>query len=205
MNKKKMNTPLLIGCGILKKEIQYLAKKKKWDIDTFFLDSSLHVDFDKLHLALEKSLQRFKEKQPMVVFYGTCHPQIDNLIYNMQAIRTMGQNCVEMLLGKELFFKELSGGAFFLMEDWVLRWNYITAKAMGDDKEAVKSIFLSEHKYFLGLRTPCSGDFSKEAGEISHSIGLPLKWKDVQLDHLEKVVLDAVQSGVNQKQAKPDK
>lgn len=188
---KKTNKPVLLGCGILKDEVRYLVKKNGWDMDTFFLDSSLHVDFDKLYNALDSALKKHEGRETFV-FYGACHPNIDVLTENRKTVRTLGQNCIEILLGKELFTRELSQGAFFLMEDWVRRWDYVTTKAMGGDNESIKAVFLSEHTYFLALKTVCSTDFSKEAEAISRSIGLPLKWMEVELDHLEKVLIETI-------------
>ncbi|MCP4219899.1 MAG: DUF1638 domain-containing protein [bacterium] len=91
-------------------------------------------------------------------------------------------------MGKEAFTRELEKGAFFLMEDWVLRFEEIVAYAMGNDMAASRHLFQSEHNYFLVLRTPCSCDFAPLARDISSTYGLPLKWCDVSLDNLEMIL-----------------
>ena len=48
--------PLLIGCGILKREIRHLIEKNGWALDTLFLASTLHIDLDRLGSALAAAL-----------------------------------------------------------------------------------------------------------------------------------------------------
>ncbi|MFA7405649.1 MAG: DUF1638 domain-containing protein, partial [Pelobacteraceae bacterium] len=106
-------SPLLLGCGILHKEIRFLIEKNSWQLETHFLDSALHIDFDKLSLALKSALDHYAGRE-MTVFYGACHPQMETILHAAGAFRTEGQNCAEMLLGPERFAAELEQGAFFL-------------------------------------------------------------------------------------------
>ncbi len=175
---------LIIGCGILKKEIRYIAEKNGWHQATTFLPSGLHVDFEKLQNALEKCLQMHAE-EPAIVFYGACHPRMEQILDLAGVIRTPGQNCVDIYLGHEMFCRELEQGAFFLFEDWALHWKEIVGKIMPGDPEIMRSIFRSAHKYLLAIRTPCSGDFSAEAETVSGLTSLELRWVDVGIEHLE--------------------
>jgi hypothetical protein len=176
---------LLLGCGILKKEIAYLVEKNGWPVDTRFLDSALHVSFGRLSAALEGAIEKSAGRD-VVVFYGACHPLIDTILSAAGTHRTEGQNCVEILLGREAFTRELSAGAFFLMEDWVLRWDSIIRQSLGDNPDVRREIFRSAHSHFLALRTPCSGDFLAGAEAIGASLGLPVRVLDVSLDPLER-------------------
>lgn len=182
MNSEKI---MLTGCGILKKEIEMLIRKNKWNIETRFICSSLHIDFDQLEKALIGSLKKQKQ-QNKIVFYGTCHPRMDEIISDNNTKRTTGQNCVEILLGKKLFTEKLRSGAFFLMEDWAKRWDIVSQKAFGAKKNLMKEIFQQEHKYLLCVKTPVSGDFIADATKVSENVGLPIKWLNVNLQRLEK-------------------
>lgn len=177
----------LVGCGILKKEVNYLIKKNSWAIEPHFLDSSLHIDFDKLSFGLTKGLTRYEE-QETIVFYGCCHPLMDQMLEQHKTVRTYGQNCIDMLLGPELFHEELNKGAFFLVEDWAKRWEYLMKKSLGSNLELAREIFKSDRKYLLCIRTPCSGDFADYAQQSGDLIGVPVKWMDVNLDYLESVL-----------------
>lgn len=185
------NRPILIGCGILKKEIKWLIKENNWQLSTSFFDSSLHADFGKLLKNLTLAIDKHTD-QRIIVFYGACHPLIDNLLCNAHIIRTKGQNCVEILLGHDLFDNELSNGAYFLLEDWALRWDHIISKTFGDNIEITRQIFHEDRKYLLGLNTPCSGNFTKEAEYAAQNVGLPLKWMNTDLENLKSVLLNTI-------------
>jgi hypothetical protein len=182
---------LLVGCGILKKEVRWLIEKNHWPVDTAFLDSALHIDFEKLLKKLTSTLSRH-QKRKVIVFYGTCHPLMEKALEEAGTFRTHGQNCVEILLGHKLFTEELSKGAFFLFEDWARRWEHLTTKTFGDNLTVARDIFQGDRKYMLCLRTPCSGDFTAEAEQAGAMMGLPIRWLDVPLDHLESVLQTAI-------------
>jgi hypothetical protein len=184
---------LLLGCGILQREVSYLIRQNNWLVDTEFLDSSLHVNFEKLAHALQTGLLRNRNRQ-ITVFYGCCHPRMEKILSTAGTFRSQGQNCVEMLLGPEVFMQELGNGAFFLLEDWALRWDDAIGKTFGERPEVTREIFQLSNKYLLCLRTPCSGDFAAAAEEVGRKVGLPVRWKDVQLDSLEQVLSQMVQN-----------
>lgn len=187
------NTKLqLVGCGIFKKEITYLLKKNNWAIDTDFLPASLHINFKQLADALQQGLARHSNEQT-IVFYGACHPRMDTILNEAHTVRTLGQNCVAMLLGDAEFNRELANGAFFLLDDWAQHWDDIIFKTFGSNINVIRAIFHDQHRYLLGLRTPCSDDFSQEAAHISTMLELPLQWRDVTLNHLENVLQTTIQ------------
>jgi hypothetical protein len=175
----------IVSCGILKKEICCLAEKNGWKQSMTFLPSGLHVDFDKLRHSLEKCLKLHGDESG-IVFYGACHPCMDDILESARTIRTPGQNCVDIYLGHDRFCRELEQGAFFLFEEWALHWEEIVGSIMPGDPEIMRDIFRSAHKYLLAIRTPCSGDFSAEAEAVSHVTSLELRWVDVGLEHLEE-------------------
>lgn len=174
----------IIGCGILQNEINFLIQKNGWQLGTAFLPSGLHVDFNQLQNSLEKCLTH-NNTHGAFVFYGACHPRMDQILEGADIIRTPGQNCVDIYLGHEMFCRELEQGAFFLFEDWALHWKEIVGGVMPGDPEIMRSIFRSAHKYLLAIRTPCSGDFSAEAKAVSEMTSLELRWVDAGLEHFE--------------------
>ena len=177
----------------MQREINFLIKKNNWLLDTDFLDSSLHVNFEKLARELQTGFQRNRDRE-IVVFYGCCHPHMENILEEQNTFRTNGQNCVEMLLGREKFMEELANGAFFLIEDWALRWDDVMGKTFGNKPDVVREIFQLSNKSLLCLRTPCSGNFKMAAEEVSEKIGLPVRWLDVSLDYFESVLWQTVGS-----------
>jgi hypothetical protein len=182
---------LLVGCGILQKEIRFLIEKNRWPLETLFLDSTLHIDFDRLFMALTTALESHKERE-IIVFYGACHPLMEAVTGSTGSIRTMGQNCVEMLLGTERFTDELEKGAFFLLEEWACRYKQIMTATFGPNQKIMREIIQGDRSCLLCVTTPCSGDFRAEAEVAGSLVGLPLRWMDVSLEHLEAVLRDAI-------------
>lgn len=188
-----MNAPraLLLGCGVLRKEVQWLIERNHWPLDTVFLDSALHIDLERLHQSLATALARHPARQ-RIVFYGACHPLMEPTLATARARRVPGQNCLEMLLGRTRFLDELTHGAFFLVEDWARHWERVVTATCGDDPRALRALFQADRTYLLGVRTCCSGDFTAAAEAASRQVGLPLRWTDVTLDHLETVLRTAL-------------
>ena len=185
-------TVSLVGCGILQKEVRYLIAKNNWSLLTDFLPPSLHIDLKRLACALQTCLTKHEHEQT-IVFYGACHPEMEKMLKDGCTFRTSGQNCIEMLLGAEKFNQELSNGAFFLLDNWAQNWDVAIAKTFGTNICVIRDIFHDQHRYLLALRTPQSDDFSQEAEHISTMLDLPLRWCDVDLDHLESVLQSAIQ------------
>jgi hypothetical protein len=183
----------LVGCGILHKEVDFLIAKNGWNVETEFLDSALHNYLNRLSKELDGALTSDEQAgRETVVFYGSCHPQMDSILQRHHTLRTHGQNCIVMLLGYELFMEELAKGAYFLLEDWALTWEPMLTQAFGDNREVLREIFHSSHKYMIAIRTPCSGDFTAAAEAAAAYVDLPLQWLDVGLEHLESVLAEAI-------------
>lgn len=184
---------LLVGCGILRKEVDFLIRKNGWRIETHYLDSALHNYLDRLSAQLQEALALHDQQgRESVVFYGCCHPRIDRIVDAHHTVRTQGQNCIVMLLGFQRFMQELEQGAYFLLEDWALTWEPMITQCFGSNAAVVREIFHSSHKRMIAIRTPCSGDFTQAAEAAAAFVDLPLSWIDADLDHLEAVLAEAV-------------
>lgn len=187
--------PLLLGCGILRREVRFLLEKNGWPMETLFLDSALHVDFDQLSAALQAALAQHAGRERLV-FYGACHPRMEAMLSAAGGVpRTEGQNCVEMLLGPDRFTRELEQGAFFLLEDWARQWDRILTKTFGPNRAVMREIIQGDRGYLLAVRTPCSGDFTAEAEAAGRLTGLPVRWTDITLEHLETVLARVIYPG----------
>ena len=189
---------VMVGCGILHKEVDHLIKKNGWNVETQFLDSALHNYLGKLSDQLNPALTKNEEQgRESVVFYGCCHPRIDTIMEQHHTLRTQGQNCIVMLIGYDRFMQELEKGAYFLLEDWALTWEPMITQAFGTKLAVVREIFHSSHKCMIALRTPCSGEFTAAAEAAAAFVDLPLTWMDADLSHLESVLAEAIAKKTN--------
>lgn len=184
---------LLIGCGILSREIRWLVDRNHWPVESVFLTSSLHSNPRRLASCLADALDRNPDRDTFVC-YGCCHPMMDEILTAAGTFRTEGQNCAEMLLGHDAFTEELAAGAYFLLESWAHNWRRIITATFGSaDLAVVREIFHLDRTYLLALRTPISHDFSAAAEEAGRMVDLPVRWRDVSLDHLEAVLAAAIE------------
>lgn len=184
---------VMVGCGILHKEVDALIRKNGWKVETHFLDSALHNYLDELSARLDGALEtEARAGREPVVFYGSCHPRMDGMLQRHHTVRTEGQNCIVMLLGYERFMAELGRGAYFLLEDWALTWEPMITRCFGSKLAVIREIFHGSHKLMIAIRTPCSGDFTAAAEAAARFVDLPLEWMDADLSHLEAVLADAI-------------
>lgn len=183
----------MVGCGILRKEVDYLIHKNGWTVETHYLRSALHNYFDRLYRELNAGLAAAEQAgQAAVVFYGACHPRMDRLLAAHHTRRTQGQNCVVMLLGYKRFMAELGKGAYFLLEDWALTWEPMITEAFGSNRSVIQEIFHNSHQSMIAIRTPCSSDFTAAAEAAARFVDLPLTWMEADLDHLETVLAEVL-------------
>ena len=183
---------LLLGCGILKREILMLIEKNGWPLETSFLDSALHCELDKLAHSLKSGLAAHRRRN-VIVFYGCCHPLMEEMLEEAKTFRTEGQNCVDMLLGHKVFMEELGKGAFFLLEEWAWRWEHVILRSFGTGNLGIiREMFHGDREYLLAIRTPCSADFTTEAEAAGKMVDMPLRWMDTSLERLESVMRAAV-------------
>lgn len=190
----------LVGCGILRKEIHFLLQSFPAEFKQVYYDSALHCDLTQLSKVLHATLAKHPPTQTLI-FYGSCHPLLDQWLDQKSMHRIPGQNCVAMLLGYDRFMHKLGQGSFFLLEDWAKRWQDIVFKTMGTHKKNIIQRFYREHHtHLLALRTPCSGNYEIEAEEAAELVGLPLEWMDVDLDHFRDLLWQNLQILLDQHQ-----
>lgn len=183
---------LLLGCGILRAEVKRICDRNGWPLERRWLSPQLHGRSMQMGRSLSLALAAHPGRD-IVVMYGCCHPQIDDIVRDAGTVRVPEQNCITMLLGAEAFAEEIEAGAYFLLEEWTRDWEANLARSFGTrDPKLIREIFQYDRKYLLALRTPCSGDFTEAAEAAARFVGLPLRWKDVTLDHLEEVLREAI-------------
>jgi hypothetical protein len=178
-----MGARLLIGCGVLQRELERVVHERGWAVDLQLLGPALHTDLGKLERAFAGQLARTAGRD-RAVFFGACHPRLDATLATHHLRRTPGVNCIELLLGRERYEAELASGTYFLLESWARTWRLALHDTFGPRPELVREVFRGAHTRMLAVRTPCSGDFTAQAQRASDESGLPLAWLDVDLTHL---------------------
>lgn len=97
--------PLVISCGILRKEIEYLQAKGDIDVETYFLSEKLHMDFNLLDRGLNDTLKKHQKEshRGVVVVYGDIclgfNGEMKQLIDTYDVVKVDALNCIDCLLG----------------------------------------------------------------------------------------------------------
>jgi hypothetical protein len=181
----------LVGCGILRAEIDALVERNDWPVDTKLLGAALHDDPLALARALEAVLAR-TAGPCVLVGYGACSPGFDALVARRGAIRLGGENCLAQLLGEARYHDALADGAYFLLERWARDWPRAMPRTFGKKLSVLREILHVDRRYLLAIETPCSGDFREAAERAARDADLPLRWTQVGLEPLERAIGDAL-------------
>ena len=121
----KQSRPILISCGIVRKEIQKLIDEKLLDVEPYFLDAGLHVVYAELEKELASALEKHAEhaQNGIIVVYGDmCHPRIKKIVKKHDnAVKVDALNCIDCLLGghKKLLEADPKGSHFILSPGWM--------------------------------------------------------------------------------------
>lgn len=180
--------PVLLGCGILRREVRCVCERRGWALETHWLDAGLHGRTSQLGRALSLALAAQAGRE-VVVLYGCCHPRMDDIVARPGVRRVIEQNCLALLLGAEEFARHAEAGAYFLLEEWTDDWAGRLARSFGtSDLALVREIFRADRSHLVALRTPCSNDYEDRARAAARTVGLPLHWRDCGLGHLERAL-----------------
>ena len=194
--------PLLISCGILRKEIEKLIEEKKFDVEPYFLDAGLHVVYDELEKELTSALGKFTKHGPngIIVVYGDmCHPSIKKIVNKYSnAVKVDALNCIDCLLGghQKLLQADPKCSHFYLSPGWMpsnLK-KYARFREIFDwNMEEVKKQF--EHLTGIIIIDTLHNldELKSDIEEFSYHTGLQVKdSKAVGLNGLKAVIDEAI-------------
>ena len=198
----RKSRPLLISCGILRKEIEKLIEEQSLDVEPYFLDAGLHVVYSELEKELTSALEESTEHAPngIIVVYGDlCHPRIKKIVKKYSnAVKVDALNCIDCLLGghQKLLQTDPKCEHFYLSPGWMpsnLKKNVWFREIFDWNMESIKEMF----EHLTGIIVIDSLDnldaFKGDIEEFSQHTGLQVKnRKTVGLDGLKTVIDEAI-------------
>ncbi len=194
--------PLLISCGILRKEIEKLIEQKKLDVDTCFLDPGLHVVYAELEKELTSTLEKSKDhaENGIIVVYGDmCHPRIKKIVKKYSnTVKVDALNCIDCLLGghKKLLEADPKGCHFILSPGWMpsnLKKSKYFRGIFDWNMEGVKEMFEHLNGIIIIDSLDNLDELESDIEEFSIHTGLQVKnTKSVGLDGLKAVIYEAI-------------
>ncbi len=180
---------IFISCGIFREELEYLAKEKRLARNIFFLDAALHVNFDKLKAKLIEALEENRRPgMELRVVYGSCHPEMSQILDRYGAKKIKAGNCLEALAGHEEIKKlDREAKTFFLSAGWVNNWEEMFALGKEDFDFDFKSMF-SSYKRIVVFDTGVIPIDEDKVAKFSEFTGLPVERRRITLDHLLNLI-----------------
>jgi hypothetical protein len=197
--------PLLICCGILKKEVEKLIRQGQLDVEPYFLDAGLHAVYADLEKELTDALKKAQQETEngIVVVYGDmCHPRIKKIVKQYNAVKVDGLNCIDCLLGghKNLLKIDPKCSHFYLSPGWMpsnLKKNRYFKEIFDWNIENIKDQF--EHLNGLIIIDSLDNleELESDIEEFSFYSGLKVKsTKHAGLNGLKAVIEEAIQKTI---------
>ena len=200
MNKK--SKVCLVSCSVLKEEIQQLVKQKSIDAEVVYVSKFFHIDYvaveQNLRKVLEQTLKRFKGK--VVLVYGDLCLGQDNemkkLAQEYGITKVDAVNCIDCQLGgKGKFFEADPEHNLMFMGPGMIGFFKHAKEQMlkeGVDEAAFLNMF-GGIKGFVLLNTCGNADRMREDLEKSGLNVMVLETKEVGLEGVKQVILDAIE------------
>ena len=188
-NEKKIQ---LIACSIFQAEIQFLIDRHLLEGPVKFIDSMYHMNPAQLEKQLNETLTSNVDEGDVanVLVYGECHAGMNDMS-TKGVHRTNAMNCIELVLGRELYRKLRKEGAFFLLPEWTHRWKQVFSVELGLNESTAKDFFGEMHKSIIYLDTGIKPVPQHLLHEISDFTGVPVQVMPISLDNLIETIQEA--------------
>ncbi|MBN2874304.1 MAG: DUF1638 domain-containing protein [Spirochaetales bacterium] len=174
----------LIACGVFAPELRIIDRELRAQFEPLCIDSLLHLDPVELDRRIRDSLPA--DGSPAILLYGDCSPFVIERGSGPGRARTRGSNCSEIMLGSERYRELRRAGAFFVLPEWVDRWEDIFKVKLGfKDAELARSLMADTMKRVVYLDTGSLDPPLDTLKAISEYLGLPLEVEYTGVAHLE--------------------
>ena len=179
----------------MEKEIKQLLWKGELNADVVFLNKYLHINYEKLHQALQTSLLKHRDKKPMVIYGDVClgfNGEMKKLVETCEATKVDALNCIDCMLGGSGRLLEIDPDHIYLFLtpafiEWFEDMNRGSIEETRKIFSMLKGIILVDSMGDLDT-------FKDRIDQISKQTGLPvLEHKRVGLDGLKSVILKALE------------
>ena len=178
----------IIACSIFRKEIEFLQASDQITGSFTYVNSDLHMNPQQLEKVLGKIA-----KPDCLLCYGACHPHMTEQQNEGLIHRVYGLNCCEIYLGTETYRKLRREGAFFLLPEWVQKWEHIFKKILGFSDSKLASEFMNEmHSKFIFINTGISPIPMDTLDAVSLYFSLPVEIINTDLVHLKNAIAEGL-------------
>ncbi len=183
----------IICCSIFKVEVSALFATHWPHHSLFFLDSILHIHPQRLASELTALVEREQQAgKKILLIYGDCCSIMTRFETLPGVVRTLGHNCCFLLLGLDRYRQLSHEGAFFLLPEWIHRWQEVFQDELGLNHENAARFMGDMHRKLVYLDTgmmPIPESLLKDCSEYC---GLPFEILPTPLDTLKNLIETAL-------------
>jgi len=183
----------IIACGIFEKEIEALRRELGFPFEAHYLGAGLHVDFDDLKGALVAELEKCQNNgtEGIIVVYGQCHPQIDEILRPYHASLVACQNCVDAFITRKGMENKAKDGLFFyLSPGWLDAWKDIFRRLNWGVEEARMQMGSFRGCVYLDTMKDAQ-ERQEELLEFFDFTNLPFEIMPVDLGYFKSLIVKA--------------
>lgn len=161
-----MKNKLIIGCKVLKNEIENILEVHKLEYKCIFLDEQLHNTPEILREQIQNEIDSNMNVDEFLIAYGNCGNALVGIKAVNGIIRMMkADDCIHMLLNESPFYCEKKRTSYFGSVGWLLGkedlgFEYDRMKIKYGEKRALritKSMF-ENYKYLSFIKTNSSNE-----------------------------------------------
>lgn len=188
---------LLLACGSLRRELEEVLRRRRWEVEVEYLPPELHLSPQELAQALSRRLEEVQGRyQRVLVVYGRCAPGLDEVLERYGAERLPGEHCYEVFAG-EYFLPLLreEPGTYFLTDFLCQNFRRVIRGLGLDRYPQLRQVFFRNYTRVVYLDTGTHGHLEEKAKEIASYLGLPLVMVKVGVGGLEKRLAQALRAG----------
>lgn len=184
----------IVSCSILKEELLLLHRNEWPETEIRFLDSMLHMHPRQLGWMLNPVIDEvLAQGRGVLLIYGDCCPHMATLSTQPNVARVPVSNCCELLLGRGEYRRLIREGVFFMMPEWVRRWQEVFAVELGLNLENARSFMKDMHQRLVYLDTGLE-PVPAALAECSVYCGLPYEILTPSLDTMRVAIDEAMAS-----------
>lgn len=175
-------------CSVLREELSAFLADNFPEAEVLFLDSMLHMRPQLLEETLGGALDERRARRCVLV-YGDCHARMREAASHPGCARTMGVNCGELLLGRELYRQLRNDRVFLFLPEWTRRWREVFIEQLGfNDSELARQFMGESRKRLVYLDTGREPVPLATLQEIEDFFAMPVEILPVSLEHLHRAV-----------------
>lgn len=185
----------IIGCSVLKDEIEDLRNKFWSDWSAKYLPSDLHMRpnslAQKVGLLVHQELSKGRK---IVLAYGDCCHLMASLEKETGVVRVKGVNCIDLILGRDRYRQMITEGFFFLLPEWTSRWFEIFSDELGLSPDNASDLMGEMHTKLVYLDTGIIPVPYDQIEACSRFCGLPYMVTKTSLVILQDKIVTAMNS-----------